>query len=195
MPQIIRKLKRILGIYSFFMNKNPRYAAYSIGKFSFGYPKVTTWGENATLKIGNFCSIAPGVNIVLGGEHRVDWVTTYPFNVILPEYRHIKGHPATKGDITIGNDVWIGMNATILSGVTIGDGAVIGANSLVTNDVEPYTIVGGNPAKPIRKRFDQQTIDKLLRIKWWDWDIEKIKRNVPDLLSNQVEQFLDKNEP
>ena len=195
MPQIVKKLKRITGVYSFFMNKNPRYAAYSIGKFSFGYPKVKTWGENATLKIGNFCSIAPGVNIVLGGEHRVDWVTTYPFNVILREYRHIKGHPATKGDIIIGNDVWIGMNATILSGVTIGDGAVIGANSLVTNDVEPYTIVGGNPAKPIRKRFDQQTIDKLLKIKWWDWDIEKIKTNVPDLLSNQVEHFLDKNEP
>lgn len=195
MPQIVRKLKKISGIYSFFINKNPRYADYSIGKFSFGYPKVKTWGENATLKIGNFCSIAPGVNIVLGGEHRVDWVTTYPFNVILHEYRHLKGHPAAKGDIIIGNDVWIGMNATILSGVTIGDGAVIGANSLVANDVEPYTIVGGNPAKPIRKRFDQQTIDKLLRIKWWDWDIEKIKRNVPDLLSNKIEQFLDKNEP
>ena len=195
MPQIIKKLKKISGIYSFFMNKNPRYAAYSIGKFSFGYPKVRSWGENATLKIGNFCSIAPGVNIVLGGEHRVDWVTTYPFNKILHEYKYIKGHPATKGDIIIGNDVWISMNATILSGVTIGDGAVIGANSLVTNDVEPYTIVGGNPAKPIRKRFDQQTIDRLLRIKWWDWDIEKIKRNVPDLLSDQVEQFLDKNEP
>jgi virginiamycin A acetyltransferase len=193
MPQIVRKLKRIFGIYSFFMNKNPKYVAYSIGKYSFGYPKVKTWGENATLKIGNFCSIAPGVNIVLGGEHRVDWVTTYPFNAILREYRHIKGHPATKGDITIGNDVWIGMNATILSGVTIGDGAVIGANSLVTNDIEPYTIVGGNPAKPIRKRFDQQTIDKLLKIRWWDWDIEKIKKTVPDLLSNQVEEFLDKN--
>jgi acetyltransferase-like isoleucine patch superfamily enzyme len=195
MPQIIKKLKKISGIYSFLMNKNPRYAAYSIGRFSFGYPKVRSWGENATLKIGNFCSIAQGVNIVLGGEHRVDWVTTYPFNKILNEYKYIKGHPATKGDIIIGNDVWIGMNATILSGVTIGDGAVIGANSLVTNDVEPYTIVGGNPAKPIRKRFDQQTIDRLLRIKWWDWDIEKIKRNVPDLLSNQIEQFLDKNEP
>ena len=195
MPQIIKKLKKISGIYSFFMNKNPRYAAYSIGKFSFGYPKVRTWGENATLKIGNFCSIAPGVNIVLGGEHRVNWVTTYPFNKILHEYKYIKGHPATKGDIIIGNDVWICMNATILSGVTIGDGAVIGANSLVTKDVEPYMIVGGNPAKPIRKRFDQQTIDKLLRIKWWDWDIEKIKRKVPDLLSDQIEQFLDKNEP
>ena len=195
MPQIIEKLKKISGIYSFFMNKNPKYAAYSIGKFSFGYPKVKSWGENATLKIGSFCSIAPGVNIVLGGEHRIDWITTYPFNKILHEYKYLKGHPATKGDIIIGNDVWIGMNATILSGVTIGDGAVIGANSLVTNDVEPYMIVGGNPAKPIRKRFDQQTIDRLLRIKWWDWDIEKIKRNVPDLLSKQVEQFLDKNEP
>jgi virginiamycin A acetyltransferase len=194
MPQIIKKLKKITGIYSFFMNKNPRYAAYSIGKISFGYPKVRSWGEIATLKIGNFCSIAPGVNIVLGGERRVDWVTTYPFNKILHEYKCIKGHPTTKGDIIIGNDVWIGMNATILSGVTIGNGAVIGANSLVTNDVESYMIVGGNPAKPIRKRFDQQTIDKLLKIKWWDWEIEKIKRNVPDLLSNQVEHFLNKNE-
>jgi len=113
----------------------------------------------------------------------------------LHEYKYLEGHPVTKGDIIIGNDVWIGMNATILSGVTIGDGAVIGANSLVTKDVELYMIVGGNPAIPIRKRFDQQTIDRLLRIKWWDWDIEKIKRDVSDLLFDQAEQFLDKNEP
>jgi len=169
------------------MKKNPRYASYSIGKFSFGYPKVKPWGENASLKIGCFCSIALGVNIILSGEHRVDWVTTYPFNKILHEYKYSEGHPVTKGDIIIGNDVWIGMNATILSGVTIGDGAVIGANSLLTKEVEPYMIIGGNPAIPIRKRFDQQTIDRLLRIKWWDWDIEKIKRNVSDLLFDQVD--------
>jgi virginiamycin A acetyltransferase len=158
-----------------FMDNNPTYKLYSIGKFSYGNPKIIAWDKKNVLKIGNFCSIADGVIIVLGGEHRIDWVTTYPFNKNLKDCCHFTGHPATKGDIIIGNDVWIGLNATILSGVTIGDGAVIGANSLVARDVEPYTIVAGNPARSIRKRFSQQTIDKLLRIKWWDWEIEKIK--------------------
>jgi acetyltransferase-like isoleucine patch superfamily enzyme len=169
MPQITTNLKRItiklLGVVRpFFMNKNPKYSMYSIGKFSYGRPKIYGRGQ-VTLKIGNFCSISNGVIIFLGNEHRTDWITTYPFNAVLKGFENFEGHPSTKGDVLIRNDVWIGMNATILSGVTIGGGAVIGANSLVAKDVEPYTIVAGNPARPIRKRFDQQTIDKL-RIKW-----------------------------
>lgn len=99
--------------------------------------------------------------------------------------------PATKGDIVIGNDVWIGKEATILSGVTIGDGAVVGCKALVAKDVPPYTIVGGNPAKVIKKRFPNDIIEKLLKIKWWDWEDEKIEKAIPLLLSNDMVAFLD----
>ena len=95
----------------------------------------------------------------------------------------------------IGNDVWIGMNAMILSGVKIGDGAVVGAGSVVTKDVEPYAVVAGNPAREIRKRFDDQTISELLKANWWDWDIQKIRENVPYLLSNNVKKFLQNTSP
>ena len=177
------------------LSLNPKLSMYSIGKFSYGDPAPTVLAGNpqATLRIGNFCSIAANVTILLGSEHRPDWVTTYPFNMILDEFREIKGHPATRGSVKIGNDVWIGMNATILNGVNIADGAVIGACSVVTKDVEPYTIVAGNPARVIRERFDQETINKLLRIKWWDWSIERVKENMPLLLSNRIEEFIKKN--
>ena len=154
---------------------------------------VDKYNPHATLRIGSFCGIGPNVTILLGLEHRPDWVTIYPFNRFLSEYIDLKGNPATKGPVVIGNDVWIGMNSFILSGVTIGDGAVIGACSVVTRNVGPYTIVAGNPAKVIRKRFDQETIDKLLKIKWWDWNIERIKENMPLLLSNKLEEFIEKN--
>src|SRR5208283_2957437 len=105
-----------------------------------------------------FCSIAPNrVTIVLGGQHRPDWVSSYPFNDLFIEFKRFKGSPVSKGDVIIGNDVWIGLDAVILSGIKIGDGAVIGSNALVTKDVPPYAIVGGNPAKLIRYRFDEET--------------------------------------
>ena len=100
---------------------------------------------------------------------------TYPFNALFSEGAHITGHPSSKGDIVIGNDVWIGYQSCILSGVTIGNGAIIGAKSVVTKDVPPYAIVAGNPAKFIRYRFPQETIDKLENLAWWDWDISVIK--------------------
>lgn len=167
---------------------------YSVGRFSHGEPTVLRWTEKATLNIGSFCSIAKGVTIIVDGEHNPAMVSTYPFNWVLKEFKNFPGHPSTKGDVVIGNDVWIGANALILSGVHIGDGAVIGACSVVTKDVEPYTIVAGNPAKMIRKRFDEETINKLLKIRWWDWDIQRIKENVPLLLSNKVKEFLEKND-
>jgi acetyltransferase-like isoleucine patch superfamily enzyme len=194
---LTNSLKTIKGIWDSkrhpAMCDNKKYSKYSIGKYSYGEPRVLTWGEKATLKVGKYCSIAEDVTIVLGGEHKTDWITTFPFWVTFEDFYNSPTPPGTKGDVIIGNDVWIGINATILSGVTIGDGAVIGANSLVTQNVEPYTVIVGNPAKLIRKRFDQQTIDELLKIKWWDWDYQRIKENMPLLLSNRVSEFIEKN--
>jgi acetyltransferase-like isoleucine patch superfamily enzyme len=175
-----------------FLSMESQYSMYSVGKFSYCVNRLNVLGgENQVpLKIGKFCSIAQGVTIVLGGGHRPDWVTTYPFSYIFDEFKNTQGLPATKGNVVIGNDVWIGINSLILSGVHIGDGAIIGACSVVTKDVEPYTIVAGNPAKVIRKRFDQETIDKLLRIKWWNWNIQKKKDKLSLLLSIELKNLL-----
>lgn len=167
------------------------YPLFKIGRETYGNPKVHTWGEGATLGIGSFTSIASGVQIFLGGEHRVDWVTTFPFNILWKEGKDIPGHPKTKGNVQIGNDVWIATEAIIMSGVTIGDGAVIGARAVVTKDVPPYTIVAGNPAAIIKKRFDDKTIQRLLKIRWWDWEDSKIREALPLMLNNEIEKFLE----
>lgn len=160
-----------------------------IGDFSYGVPRVLDWGEGATLKIGKFCSIATGVTIMMGGGHRVDWSSTYPFNALMPEsFSSIKGHPFSKGDVVIGNDVWIGSDVKIMAGVTIADGCVIGANALVTKSVtKPYTIVGGVPAKAIRRRFSRRDILRLCRMQWWDWADEEIVAAIPLLQSCDLE--------
>jgi acetyltransferase-like isoleucine patch superfamily enzyme len=167
-----------------------RYPEYHIGRGTYGYPRVRRWDEGAVLSVGSFCSFAGGVQIFLGGEHRVDWVTTYPFSVRWKSAESISGHPRTKGNVTIGSDVWIGMEAVILSGVSIGDGAVIGMRAVVTKDVPPYAIAAGNPARVVKMRFDDKTIDRLLKIRWWEWDDGRIDRAVPHLLSTDVEAFL-----
>jgi acetyltransferase-like isoleucine patch superfamily enzyme len=166
-----------------------------IGEFTYGVPKILEWGEGAKLEIGKFCSIAENVNIFLGGNHRVDWVSTYPFNrieIFKDLSGDIVGHPFSKGNVIIGNDVWIGWGASIMSGVKIGTGAVIGAFSVVTKDVKPYEIVAGNPIKHIRFRFDQKTINELLASKWWDKDLDKIKSISPLLCSELVDQLINK---
>lgn len=166
---------------------------YSIGDYSYGGPTVRSYGEGAMLRIGKYCSIAPEVQIFLGGEHRPDWVTTYPFpplHLAWPQAKGILGTPATKGDVAIGNDVWIGHGATILSGVTIGNGAVIGAMAVVTKDVSDYAIVAGNPARVVRKRFDDATIARLLEVEWWDWPDERVAASIPFLCSAQIDGFL-----
>ncbi len=167
-----------------------KYPQYEIGKGTYGSPEILSWNEGATLRIGAFCSIAAGVKILLGGEHRVDWVTTYPFSMLWKKGHHITGHPKTKGDVIIGNDVWIGSEAVIMSGVKIGDGAVIGIRSVVTKDVAPYAIVAGNPARLIRKRFDDATIQHLLELKWWNWTNERIEEMLPLLLSSDLDAFI-----
>jgi acetyltransferase-like isoleucine patch superfamily enzyme len=170
-------------------------AKVKVGEYTYGLPTVLHWGENAGLKVGKFCSFASNVVIMLGGNHRVDWVTTYPFASLpeaWPEAALIEGHPATNGDVIIGNDVWVGHGVTILSGVTIGDGAAIAACSVVTKDVAPYAIVAGNPAKQIRKRFDDAIIEKLLLTQWWNWPIDKIRKNVRILCSSNIDMLTEK---
>lgn len=163
-----------------------------VDEFTYGTPTIVNFCcAMCNLRIGKFCSIANNVTILLGGEHRPEWVSTYPFDVFLKEYSHRESSTKNKGDIIIGNDVWIGYGTTILSGVTIGDGAVIGTNSLVTKDVPPYSIVGGDPAKIIRYRFDEDTIDKLLKIKWWNFDDKRLQRAIPKLLSGNIDKFIE----
>jgi len=128
----------------------------------------------------------------LGGEHRPDWATTYPFNVLLPGAEGYSGHPKTKGNVVIGHDVWIAAESVVLSGVTIGNGAVIGARAVVSRSVEPYSIVAGNPARFIRFRFDETTIAQLEAVKWWDWPDEILRNAIPDLLSGDLQTFLDR---
>lgn len=146
------------------------------------------------LIIGKFCSIACGAKFIFNSaNHTLSSVSTYPFPIFFEEWGlNIKDVAAAwdnKGDIIIGNDVWIGYEAVIMAGVTVGDGAIIGTRAVVTKDVPPYTIVGGVPAKPIRKRFDNETLDELLRIRWWDWPEEKIARNIKAIQSGCLRQL------
>jgi acetyltransferase-like isoleucine patch superfamily enzyme len=171
-----------------------RYPQYKFGRGTYGDLYVRSYRAEATLQVGNYTSIAQGVQVLLGGEHRPDWVTTFPFSVLWDSAKHHEGHPATKGNVTIGNDVWIGTEALIISGVTVGHGAVIGARAVVTRDVPPYSIVVGNPAKVVKHRFDEQTIERLQGIQWWNWTDVQIKKAMPDLLSSQIAIFLERAE-
>ncbi|NYJ27559.1 CatB-related O-acetyltransferase [Allomuricauda sp. ARW1Y1] len=144
------------------------------------------------LIIGKFCMIASGATFIMnGGNHLTEATSAYPFAIFGGAWQDAmkgKSYP-TKGDTVIGNDVWIGHDATIMPGVQIGHGAIIATKAVVTKNVEPYTIVGGNPAKEIKKRFSEDSIARLLEMKWWDWDLEKITQNVAKLTSNPEEYF------
>jgi len=145
------------------------------------------------LIIGKFCQIGSGVEFIMNGaNHQMKAFTTYPFYIFSKELRKFtpnKEDMPLKGDTVVGNDVWIGQNVTILPGVTIGSGAIIGANSVVASDIPPYTIAVGNPCRVIKDRFDLETKTLLLDISWWNWDIEKIEKNIPVLLSLDKEKL------
>lgn len=134
------------------------------------------------LIIGKFCMIASGVTFIMNGaNHKMDGITAYPFNIFGKDWEIVTPtleELPYKGDTIIGNDVWIGADVTIMPGIKIGDGSIIATKSVITKDIEPYSIVGGNPAKFIRKRFSDEKIKELLELKWWDWDIEKITENL-----------------
>lgn len=156
-----------------------------VGDYTYGHGgiRVRSWGEGAQLRIGKFCSVGAGVTVYLGGNHRHDWITTFPFGHIHQHVfpHHGQGHPSTRGDVVIGNDVWLGEHCIIMSGVTIGDGAVVASGSHVVKDVAPYCIVGGNPATLIRQRFPDETVAKLLQMRWWDLPEDQIRALVPTL--------------
>jgi len=143
------------------------------------------------LLIGKFCSIACGAKFLMrSANHSLASLSTYPFPIFYEEWgldvRDITAAWTPKGDIVIGNDVWIGYEAVVMAGVTIGDGAIIGARAVVTRDVPPYTIVGGVPAKEIRKRFPDETIGTLLKLRWWDWPEEKIQRYIGEIQAGRI---------
>lgn len=163
----------------------------SIGRGTYGTPRVSTWDDTTALVIGRYCSISADVRILLGGEHRSDFVSTYPFRQLTPGCGRSPSVVASKGDVVIGSDVWIGIGATILSGVTIGDGAIVGARAVVAGDVPPYAIVAGAPAVVRRHRFPPDVAEELLRVRWWDWEERRIREAAPLLSSPDARAFLE----
>ncbi len=152
--------------------------------------------NNDKLAIGKFCSIACGAKFLFtSANHTMQSLSTYPFPLFYEEWGLERAAVTdawdNRGDIIIGNDVWIGYEAVILSGVKIGDGAIIGTRAVVTKDVPPYTIVGGVPAKMIRKRFSDETISQLLKLQWWDWPKDKIARNTGAIQSGDISRLID----
>jgi acetyltransferase-like isoleucine patch superfamily enzyme len=164
----------------------------SLGEHSYGNPGITVFpGDTAKVRIGKYCSMADGAEFFVGGNHRPDWITTYPLRVMLDlPGAMLDGHPDSKGDIAVGNDVWIGADARILSGVTVGNGAVIGLGTVVASDVRPYAVMVGNPAREMRRRFPDPIVDALQRIAWWDWPDETVRERVEELCSPDLEGFV-----
>ncbi|AHI52386.1 CatB-related O-acetyltransferase [Spiroplasma culicicola] len=193
------KSNKVLLLKNYITNKNIKVGNYS---YFYGFEGEQSLKEfqnrnvlyhfpeihDDWLIIGNYCAIAADTKIIMNGaNHRINSISTYPFE-IFNEFNVQKDKipaPVNKGNTVIGNDVWIGYGSIIMPGVTIGNGSIIAAGSVIVKDVEPYTIVGGNPAKLIRKRFCKSTIDKIEETKWWDQDIEEVKKLIPWLMSSE----------
>ena len=191
LKNVIRNPNIIVGdytIYNDFVNEPKEFEQNNV---LYQYPI-----NHDKLIIGKFCSIACGAKFLFNSaNHTLSSLSTYPFPIFYEEWdsdvKNITKAWDNKGDIVVGNDVWIGYEAVVLAGVTIGDGAIIGARAVVTKDVPPYTIVGGVPAKPIRKRFPQEAIDTLLNLKWWDWPRERILKHISEIQSGNLECLKD----
>jgi chloramphenicol O-acetyltransferase type B len=168
-----------------------RYPEHQIGRGCYGPLEIKSFGaEGEAVIIGNFCSFAEETAILVGADHRHDWVSTYPFTVFDRRAAHISGHPAPSQGVRIGSDVWMGFRSMVLDGVTVGDGAVIAAGAVVAKDVRPYAIVAGCPAREIGRRFGDEAIERLLEIAWWEWSDSEIADHFEQLLSNDIDQFI-----
>jgi virginiamycin A acetyltransferase len=168
---------------------------FDIGDHTYGCPTITI-APGIKVKIGKYCSIAHNVFIEFNGHHRINSISTYPFELVHDLWPQIEGKevekPNDRKTVTIGNDVWIGAGAQILGGATIGDGAIIGARAVIAGNVPPYAIVIGNPAKVLRYRFTAGQIRNLLNIKWWEWSDEKVNQNVELICGNNIDEFIQK---
>jgi acetyltransferase-like isoleucine patch superfamily enzyme len=164
----------------------------TVGRYTYGKPVIDVY-ENSERKIfiGSFCSISKNVRIITGGIHPTNWVSTFPIRDYVGVDIPYDGMPTSNGEINIGNDVWIGTGVTIMSGVNIGHGAVIASGSIVTRDIPDYSISAGIPAKVVKYRFTETQISSLLKICWWNWDIQKIKDNIHLLNGDKIEDFLN----
>jgi virginiamycin A acetyltransferase len=195
LKEVINHPKIHVGEFTYYHNFDilEDYASY-LAPYLFALSKDS-------LIIGKFVQIAHGVRFITSSaNHKMSGFSTYPFNTFMmtpqttsEDITAMFEDAQNRGDTVVGNDVWIGMNAVIMPGVKIGDGAIIGANSVVTKDVAPYTIVAGNPAKVVKKRFDNHTIKTLLDIKWWDWDIQKIEENIQAITGGDLDVLVAAN--
>lgn len=169
----------------------------SIGWGTYGFPRVLDFGEAEKIAIGNYCSIAVGVEVFLGGNHRTDWISTFPFMEFpnhYPACADVTGHPSSDGDVVIGHDVWLGRGATVLSGVSVGNGAVVGARAVVSRDVPPYSVVVGNPGRVVKKRFPDAIVERLESLQWWLLPPSVIAGGSRLLLQEPTEARLDELE-
>ena len=193
----IENIKTLIYIKPTIKNPNIQVGEFSyFGDINFEEHVTHHYDFNGDkLIIGKFCQIAAGVNFIMNGaNHKMNSVTTYPFYIFKDWHQdspHLSELPL-KGDTIVGNDAWIGQNVTVMPGVKIGDGAIIGANSTVAKNVDPYTIVAGTPAKFIRKRFDDELIDLLEKVKWWDLKLEKIQKMIPILNDSDLDFVKEK---
>jgi virginiamycin A acetyltransferase len=163
-----------------------------VGEYTYGAPTVDRLYSGCKLTIGKFCSIAGGVTFAFWGKHQMNDITTYPFCA----FTEHGWTPVTRTEPTgehtyVGNDIWLARNALIMQGVTIGDGAVIGANSVVASNVRPYALVVGNPAREVRRRFSDESINKLMELQWWDWSIENINKYLQLISSSNIDELYE----
>lgn len=192
--QRLRRGRNPLNETRLHLSKLARRYGFSIGCYSYGRPKVRFPESGRKLTIGRYCSIADRVEILLGGEHRLDWASTYPFAAMrghFPDAQAPEDYHASRGDVVIGHDVWLGSGCMILSGVTVGHGAVVAARAVVTRDVPPYAVVAGSPARVVRHRFPPDVAEALVALAWWDLPKAEVSRLVPLLQSGRVDALLD----